>query len=196
MVKTVEEPVKELKIVVIGGGGVGKSALTIQFCHHQFLDEYVPTLMERDVRRVTVDDRICRLDVLDSAGQEEFSAMRDQYIRSGDGFIVVYSITSHETFERTMECVEEIERVKDVDRHLIKLALCGNKVDLCAERQVTTEEGASLAESLGCPFFETSAKTRVNVDEAFIAVTRRCLHDSSNENENPQEGKEKKCIIC
>ena len=192
---------KQLLIAVMGWGGVGKTALTIQFCYHHFVQEYDPGIEDEYVNEVTVDERICRLEILDTAGQEEYCALKDYYMRRSNGFIVVYSITSHESFERTMEFIEQMERVRDVDRHLIKLTLCGNKVDLCAERQVTTEEGASLAESLGCPFFETSAKTRINVDEAFIAVTRRCLYDSSNENENPPEGsspeeKEKKCIIC
>ena len=68
----------EYKLVVVGGGGVGKSALTIQLIQNHFVDEYDPTIEDSYRKQVTIDEEVCLLDILDTAGQEEYSAMRDQ----------------------------------------------------------------------------------------------------------------------
>ena len=68
----------EYKLVVVGGGGVGKSALTIQLIQNHFVDEYDPTIEDSYRKQVTIDEETCLLDILDTAGQEEYSAMRDQ----------------------------------------------------------------------------------------------------------------------
>lgn len=74
---------REYKIVVVGGGGVGKSALTIQFIQSQFVDEYDPTIEDSYRKQCVIDGETALLDVLDTAGQEEYSAMREQYMRTG-----------------------------------------------------------------------------------------------------------------
>lgn len=75
--------IREYKIVVVGGGGVGKSALTIQFIQSYFVDEYDPTIEDSYRKQVVIDDKVSILDILDTAGQEEYSAMREQYMRTG-----------------------------------------------------------------------------------------------------------------
>lgn len=82
-------------------------------------------------------------DILDTAGQEEYSAMRDQYMRTGQGFVMVYSITSRSSFDEINAFREQILRVKDKDT--VPMVLAGNKCDLATERQVTTNEGQELA---------------------------------------------------
>lgn len=112
------------------------------------------------------------LDILDTAGQEELCAMRDQYIRSGQGFLVVYSIQSRISFENVEKFRGQILRVKD-EANFFPMVVCGNKCDLPPEtREVTTEMGKQYCDSLGLQFFETSAKERINVNEAFIAAVR------------------------
>lgn len=106
----------EYKVVVLGGGGVGKSALTIQYIQHQFIDEYDPTIEDCYRRQTLVDECVALLDILDTAGQEEYSSMRDQYMRTGEGFIFVYSIASRATFEEISGFINQVMRVKDVDR--------------------------------------------------------------------------------
>src|SRR5438128_9220601 len=91
----------EYKLVIVGGGGVGKSALTIQLIQNHFIDEYDPTIEDSYRKQVTIDDNTSLLDILDTAGQEEYSAMRDQYMRTGEGFLLVYAITSRASFEET-----------------------------------------------------------------------------------------------
>lgn len=161
---------REYKLVVVGGGGVGKSALTIQLIQSHFVDEYDPTIEDSYRKQCMVDGQVTMLDVLDTAGQEEYSAMREQYMRTGEGFLLVYSVTSRASFEEIMNFRNQILRVKDADA--FPMVIVGNKSDLSTERQVSFEEGAHLAHRLGCPFLETSAKQRVNVEEGFFELVR------------------------
>jgi len=160
----------EYKLVIVGGGGVGKSALTIQLIQHHFIDEYDPTIEDSYRKQVTIDNETSLLDILDTAGQEEYSAMRDQYMRGGEGFILTYAITSRNSFEEVAQFREQILRVKEEDK--VPMVLVGNKCDLEEERQVSKSEGEELAKSFGCPHFESSAKARINVDEAFYELVR------------------------
>jgi len=161
---------REYKLVVVGGGGVGKSALTIQFIQSHFVDEYDPTIEDSYRKQCVIDDEVALLDVLDTAGQEEYSAMREQYMRTGEGFLLVYSIVSRNSFEEISTFHQQILRVKDKD--YFPIIVVANKCDLEMERQVSGHEGRELAKQFNCRFIETSAKQRVNVDEAFYNLVR------------------------
>ncbi|EZF23606.1 Ras-like protein [Trichophyton rubrum MR850] len=161
---------REYKLVVVGGGGVGKSCLTIQLIQSHFVDEYDPTIEDSYRKQCVIDDEVALLDVLDTAGQEEYSAMREQYMRTGEGFLLVYSITSRQSFEEIITFQQQILRVKDKD--YFPIILVGNKCDLEKEREVSQEDGEKLARSFGCKFIETSAKSRINVDNAFYDIVR------------------------
>ena len=160
----------EYKLVIVGGGGVGKSALTIQLIQSHFIDEYDPTIEDSYRKQVSIDDEVCLLDILDTAGQEEYSAMRDSYMRTGQGFLCTYSITSRVSFAEVTNFREHILRVKDEES--VPMVLIGNKCDLEGERQVSTSEGQDLAKTFGCPTFECSAKARINVEDAFYELVR------------------------
>ena len=202
---------REYKLVVVGGGGVGKSCLTIQLIQSHFVDEYDPTiegisqkqvsastaiLLTLDVdsyrKQCVIDEEVALLDVLDTAGQEEYSAMREQYMRTGEGFLLVYSITSRQSFEEILTFQQQILRVKDKD--YFPIIIVGNKCDLDMERQVSRQgmlwpnptaeiamngltlldyiEGEDLARQFNCAFIETSAKSRINVDNSFHNIVR------------------------
>lgn len=162
--------IKEFKLVVVGGGGVGKSALTIQLIQSHFVDEYDPTIEDSYRKQCVVDQEPAILDVLDTAGQEEYLAMREQYMRTGEGFLLVYLINLRHSMEELHYFYEQILRVKDAER--VPVVVVGNKCDLDLERQVSFEEGLQLANSFGCGFLETSAKRRINVEEAFYDLVR------------------------
>jgi len=117
-----------------------------------------------------IDDEVALLDVLDTAGQEEYSAMREQYMRTGEGFLLVYSITSRSSFDEIGTFHQQILRVKDKD--YFPVIVVANKCDLGSERQVGPKEGSDLAQHFGCKYIETSAKNRVNVEEAFATLVR------------------------
>ncbi|CAG8668392.1 9795_t:CDS:2, partial [Acaulospora colombiana] len=149
---------------------VGKSALTIQFIQSHFVDEYDPTIEDSYRKQCVIDDEVALLDVLDTAGQEEYSAMRGQYMRTGEGFLLVYSITSRNSFDEISTFHTQILRVKDKD--YFPMIVVANKCDLEMERQVSGHEGRDLAKQFNCRFIETSAKQRINVDEAFYNLVR------------------------
>uniref|UniRef100_A0A7N9D687 small monomeric GTPase n=1 Tax=Macaca fascicularis TaxID=9541 RepID=A0A7N9D687_MACFA len=152
------------KVIMVGSGGVGKSALTLQFMYDEFVEDYEPTKADSYRKKVVLDGEEVQIDILDTAGQEDYAAIRDNYFRSGEGFLLVFSITEHESFTATAEFREQILRVK-AEEDKIPLLVVGNKSDLEERRQVPVEEARSKAEEWGVQYVETSAKTRANVDK-------------------------------
>lgn len=161
---------KEFKVVVLGSGGVGKSALTVQFVTGTFAEKYDPTIEDFYRKEIEVDSTPSILEILDTAGTEQFASMRDLYIKNGQGFILVYSLVNSQSFHDIRPMREQICRLKGTDR--VPIVLVGNKVDLEQEREVNVEDGKSLARSWGCPFYETSAKNKKNVDNLFAEIVR------------------------
>nr|XP_006136849.2 GTP-binding protein Rit2 [Pelodiscus sinensis] len=169
---------REYKVVMLGAGGVGKSAMTMQFISHRFPDYHDPTIEDAYKTQVRIDDEPAYLDILDTAGQAEFTAMRDQYMRGGEGFIICYSITDRQSFQEAAEFKELIYRVRHT--YDIPLVLVGNKIDLEEFRQVSTEEGMSLAREYSCSFFETSAALRFYIDDVFHGLVREIRRKESS----------------
>lgn len=183
----------EYKLVVVGGGGVGKSALTIQLIQNHFVDEYDPTIEDSYRKQVTIDEETCLLDILDTAGQEEYSAMRDQYMRSGQGFLCVYSITKRDSFEEIAAFREQILRVKDAEK--VPMVIVGNKSDLEEDRQVSQADGKELAAAFGCPWMETSAKARIRCEESFYELVREIRKTAPDPSRSKKKAQKKMCAI-
>lgn len=162
---------KEYKVVVLGSGGVGKSALTVQFVSGHFVEKYDPTIEDFYRKEVDVDGSPAVLEILDTAGTEQFASMRDLYIKNGQGFLLVYSIINAQTFIDVQPLRDQIARVKGGFNSPI--VLVGNKCDMASERNVVARDGEMLAHEWGSPFFETSAKTRYNVQEMFQEIVRQ-----------------------
>jgi len=167
----------EYKLVVVGAGGVGKSALTIQLIQNHFVDEYDPTIEDSYRKQVVIDGETCLLDILDTAGQEEYSAMRDQYMRTGEGFLIVFAVNNAKSFEDITQYREQIKRVKDAEE--VPMVMVGNKCDL-PTRSVDMQQARDVARNYGIPFIETSAKTRMGVDDAFYTLVREIRKDVSD----------------
>uniref|UniRef100_A0A2K6UL94 RAS related 2 n=1 Tax=Saimiri boliviensis boliviensis TaxID=39432 RepID=A0A2K6UL94_SAIBB len=133
-------------LVVVGGGGVGKSALIIQFNQSYFVKDYDPTIEDSYTKQCVIDDRAARLDILDTAGQEEFGAMREQCMRTGEGFLLVFSVTNRGSFEEIYKFQRQILRVKGRDE--FPMILVGNKADLDHQRQTNLKETLRLLQRL------------------------------------------------
>uniref|UniRef100_A0A8C9S2W7 Ras-related protein Rap-1b n=1 Tax=Scleropages formosus TaxID=113540 RepID=A0A8C9S2W7_SCLFO len=175
---------REYKLVVLGSGGVGKSALTVQFVQGIFVEKYDPTIEDSYRKQVEVDGQQCMLEILDTAGTEQFTAMRDLYMKNGQGFALVYSITAQSTFNDLQDLREQILRVKDTED--VPMILVGNKCDLEEERVVGKEQGQNLARQWNhCAFLESSAKSKINVLED--AVMKNYCSSVLLEKKNGQE---------
>ena len=87
------------KVIMVGSGGVGKSALTLQFMYDEFVEDYEPTKADSYRKKVVLDGEEVQIDILDTAGQEDYAAIRDNYFRSGEGFLCVFSITEDDSFQ-------------------------------------------------------------------------------------------------
>eukprot|EP01091_Cochliopodium_minus_P002790 TRINITY_DN1264_c0_g1_i1.p1 TRINITY_DN1264_c0_g1~~TRINITY_DN1264_c0_g1_i1.p1 ORF type:complete len:185 (-),score=64.08 TRINITY_DN1264_c0_g1_i1:82-636(-) len=160
------------KLCVLGDGGVGKTALTIQFCSSHFVETYDPTIEDSYTRQTVIDGIACRLEILDTAGQEEFTALRDQWIRDSEGFVLIYSIISRVSFEQVTTFLDQVKRVK-CDLDVIPITLVGNKCDLEDKREVSSQEAQSFSKQENISFFEASAKTRHNVEDSFFSLVRK-----------------------
>ena len=163
--------VQEYKIVVLGSGGVGKSALTVQFVQGVFVDKYDPTIEDSYRKNIEVDGIQCLLEILDTAGTEQFTAMRDLYMKDGQGFVLVYSIVAKSTFTDLNDIRDQIVRVKDTDD--FPSILVGNKCDLEEQRVVSKGESQELASKWKCSNMEASAKTSTNIQELFLDLIRQ-----------------------
>jgi GTPase KRas protein len=127
--------------------------------------------------------------------------MREQYMRSGEGFILVYAINSRSSFEEIQTFYQQILRVKDSD--YVPLTLVGNKCDLDAEREVSTIEGKEIAKKMNAKFMESSARYRINVEEAYYSLVRsirdenRKMGVSNSKFGSPNDTKKKKvkCLV-
>ncbi|KAF9928340.1 DNA-binding transcription factor rap1 [Linnemannia zychae] len=177
---------REYKLVVLGSGGVGKSALTVQFVQSMFVDRYDPTIEDSYRKQVEVDGLQCMLEILDTAGTEQFTAMRDLYMKNGQGFILVFSIIASATFDELTEIHGQLLRTKDT--RTVPIVLVGNKCDMANERRVSQERAKAQADKWNTPFYETSARTRINVDEVFHDLVRMinlqnpAKHDKTKKN--------------
>lgn len=165
-----------LKVVVLGNGGVGKSSLTLQFMYEDFPEEYKPSSCDAYNRELTLDGQKVTLNILDTAGQEEYANVRDNYLRVNDGFMLVFSLTEKDSFLAIKDFREQILRVKsNKNRSEIPMILVGNKADIEDRRQVSEDEALKLALEWECRYVETSAKSSLNVENAFYDIMRQVL---------------------
>ncbi|KAF8900546.1 ras family-domain-containing protein [Mucidula mucida] len=114
--------------------------------------------------------------IWDTAGQERFRTITASYYRGAQGVVLVYDVTSRESFESLPRWWDELETYLGGEgRDAVVKIVVGNKVDKEFSRQVSTQEGQAFATRMGCFFVESSAKTDVGVTEAFTEVVKRIL---------------------
>jgi len=183
---------KEYKFIVLGSGGVGKSAITVQFVSGQFVSQYNPTIEESFTKLLEVDGTPCRLEILDTAGTEVFTALRQLYYDKGDGYILVYSITSESSLADLEAIWQNLVKAKGTTA--VPLVLVGNKCDKKEERAVSTQEGKNFAKRFGnCILLETSAKASINIDKIFEELVRQIWKRDGRPEE--QEERRSVCVL-
>jgi GTPase KRas len=170
-----EERDKRVRIVMIGSGGVGtKTTMVIRFVCGTFFTKYDPTIEGSYEKRVEVDGDDVLMDILDTSGQEEYSALRDQYVKTADVVILGYSVTTIPSFDAVSRLRTQALRSKDVD--WFPMVLCASKIDLVNERAISTEQGEAMARAWQIPFFEVDNFNNINTSEPFYEAYRLWKH--------------------
>ncbi|CAM9997173.1 unnamed protein product [Bubo scandiacus] len=162
------------KLLLIGDSGVGKTCLIIRFAEDNFTSTYISTIgIDFKIRTVDIDGRrsSCK-----SAGQERFKTITTAYYRGAVGIILVYDITDEKSFENIQNWMKSIKENASAG---VERLLIGNKCDMEGKRKVQRDAAEKLAKEHGIRFFETSAKSSVNVEEAFSTLARDILQKSS-----------------
>ncbi|KFV96535.1 Ras-related protein Rab-37, partial [Fulmarus glacialis] len=160
-----------LQVMLLGDSGVGKTCFLLQFKDGAFLSRTFIATVGIDFRNkvVAVDGVKVKLQIWDTAGQERFRSVTHAYYRDAQALLLLYDITSKMSFDNIRAWLTEIHEYAQKD---VVIMLLGNKADVSSERAVRTEDGASLAKEYGVPFMETSAKTGMNVELAFLAIAK------------------------
>jgi Ras-related protein Rab-2A len=160
----------QFKYIIIGDTNVGKSCLLLQFTDKRFRPDHDLTIgVEFGARLVSIDGKQVKLQIWDTAGQESFRSITRTYYRGATGALLVYDISRRETFEHVGRWLEEARQ--NGNPHMVVM-LVGNKADH-EKREISKEEGEKFAQKNGLLFMETSAKTSVNVEEAFLTTARK-----------------------
>ena len=154
------------KYIIIGDAAVGKSNLLIRYVYGEFNKDYQNTIgVEFGVKNINIKNKICRIQIWDTAGQETFKSITKGYYKNSVCAIIVYGITRRDSFNNINTWINDC---KTICSKTVSMVLVGAKSDLEINRQVMKEEGEELAEKNGIPFYETSAKTGENVNEVFF----------------------------
>ena len=159
----------DYKIALLGDGAVGKSALISKYLQDNFPVDYDPTIEDNYFKRVAVDDQENNLEILDTAGQEEYECMRNEYIRKSDGFMLVYSIDKSESREKIKSLIQQIKRIKRSQN--VPMVLICNKIDVVPRGTYSSHE--KFAKDLGLDIHMTSAKTGEKVAMIFEELVRK-----------------------
>jgi len=173
--KMEEDPIlTNLKILIIGESGVGKSSLLLRFTDDAFDPEISATIgVDFKVKVISIDGNKVKLAIWDTAGQERFRTLTPSYYRGGQGAILVYDVTSRESFQKVEDWLNELETYT-TNHDMIKM-LVGNKCDKEDERQVSKEEGIKCARKYQMMFIEASAKTKEGVQCAFEELVEKVI---------------------
>lgn len=168
------------KLLIIGDSGVGKSSLLLRFADNTFTGNYITTIgVDFKIRTVEIDGERVKLQIWDTAGQERFRTITSTYYRGTHGVIVVYDVTSGESFANVKRWLHEIEQNCEV----VNRILVGNKNDTPDSKVVLTEDAQRFADQMSIQLFETSAKENINVEEMFMAITRQVLRSKKERKE-------------
>lgn len=172
------------KLLIIGDSGVGKSSLLLRFSDNTFSGTYITTIgVDFKIRTIDVNGEKVKLQIWDTAGQERFRTITSTYYRGTHGVVVVYDVTSGESFANVKRWLHEIDTNCDV----VNRILVGNKDDDPDRKVVLTQDAHKFAEQMGIQLFETSAKENKNVEEMFVAITRLVLQTKKEQQKRAAE---------
>jgi small GTP-binding protein len=170
---TVEPKTIELKVVLVGSVGVGKTAMVMRFIKDQY-KEFLETTIGASYmcKTLIIEGQPIKFSVWDTAGQEQYHSLVPLYFRKAAAVVVVYDITKYKSFEEAKQWVKELAVQAPED---VIIALTGAKCDLENAREVETRNGSQYAKSINALFTESSAKTSENVLQVFESIGQRFM---------------------
>jgi len=175
---------QQAKLVLLGDMGAGKSSIVLRFVKGKFTDYQESTIGAAFLTK-TLQEQGVKFEIWDTAGQERYHSLAPMYYRGAAAAIVVYDITSADSFKRAKDWVKELQRQGSPS---LVLALVGNKADLAESRATLIEEAQQFATQNGMLYFETSAKTNNNVTELFNAIAQSLPKKMNKTNNNNNGG--------
>ena len=195
-----------LKIIILGSSKVGKTSIINRYFNHEFKENMLSTIgIDFKTKYFKFDDKKVKFNYIDTAGQEKFRAISVNYMKGTNGAILDFDITNKDSFELIKGWIDDINENAEAD---IGKIIIGNKLDMSDNRQVLLEDAEELAKDLGCEYFECSAKTGENINEALDEIAKlsyenyqnsenrhsiRLASDSNNNDKKEQKEKKKKC---
>lgn len=175
------------KLLLIGDSGVGKTCLLFRFSDDAFNTTFISTIgIDFKIKTIELGGKKIKLQIWDTAGQERFHTITTSYYRGAMGIMLVYDITSSKTFDNITKWLRNIDEHANED---VEKMILGNKCDMVDKRQVPRQRGEEVARQHNVPFLETSAKSNVNVEKAFMDLTQAILNKTPNrDNEHKPSG--------
>ena len=194
-IRNKQKDVIKLKVAVIGKSLVGKSAMTNVFVSSKFITEYDTTIEDKYTVERFISNYPCSIDILDTAGQDDYYTLIDNWINSSDGFILAFSITDRESFD---VCKSRYERIKLNKGNDFRIILAGNKSDMADKRTVSVEEANELAAEWDSVYMECSAKNMSNIEETFLNIAEKLLNKvlGKDDKNGGDDGEKKPKCYC
>ena len=175
---------EKCQILIIGDSTVGKTSILSRFTNDTFNSNYLATVgLDNFTKDEIIDNKTIRIKIWDTAGQERYKSLTKGYFRNAQGIIIVYDITNEETYINLKYWIESIKSNMDSEIEKIKIIIIGNKLD-CEKREVKFEEAELFAKNHNYPYFETSAKTGQNINEAIRHLVKEVINNNSDNRQN------------
>jgi small GTP-binding protein len=174
------------KLLIVGESGVGKTCMLLRFADDLFEENFLSTIgVDFKVKEIDVEGQKVKLQIWDSAGQERFRNITSSYYRNCAGIIIVYDVTSEDSFTKVTDWIQEVRRYVPT----VPLMIVGNKCDLEDKRAVPTARGEEVAQKEQLIFLETSAKTNANIGSAFEEISKKLIADAGTKTktESPKQ---------
>ncbi len=176
-----ESNIKTFNIITLGSSEVGKTCIIRRYIDNEYISSTISTIgIDCKAKIFTINSIKYKIIYYDTAGQERYASISSKYIKSANGVILVYDITNKKTFSK----IEEWSNILERNNKNYSAVLVGNKMDLESERQVSTNEGLTLANKLNIEFFETSCLTNENVEEMMDKISTLTINKFASKKNN------------
>ena len=168
-----------LKFIILGDSGVGKTNLLLRYVGESFSENYIATLgIDFKMKNIIYNDIKIALQIWDTAGQERFRSITKSFLKGTDGIIFMYDISKKDSFLNLKNWISEIDNSKLPD---VKFIICGNKIDLEENRQVTEEMKKKLSKEIDSEIIEISAKKGIKIEEPFDMLINKIFNNMNKE---------------